>query len=199
MTTDKIQPLPDVSDASSIKDASYTQVDAATVLDVVSMTAEEIAAFEIDPEIEKQVRWQYDKVGFSRPSRYYHTNHIIAHPPSGLLHVFLLCLGKSSHLAPTFTYTHPKQDRGNLGNAKTDGFDKDIGLVKNQYNAVLTTQYVTFAFFALFGSYFVRRFGPPRVMPIFMLCWGIMAMLNAVAKNFASACVVRFILGMFEG
>lgn len=36
-------------------------------------------------------------------------------------------------------------------------------------------------------------------MPTFMLCWGILAMLNAVAKNFAGACAVRFFLGMFEG
>jgi len=58
---------------------------------------------------------------------------------------------------------------------------------------------VTFATFALFGGYLIRRFGPPRVMPIFMLCWGILATLNAVAQDFAGACAVRFFLGMFEG
>jgi len=36
-------------------------------------------------------------------------------------------------------------------------------------------------------------------MPVFMLCWGILATLNAVAKDFAGACAVRFFLGMFEG
>jgi len=37
---------------------------AAYKLDRISaMTAEEISAYEIDPVIEAQVRWQYDKVG----------------------------------------------------------------------------------------------------------------------------------------
>jgi len=36
-------------------------------------------------------------------------------------------------------------------------------------------------------------------MPVFMLCWGLCALLNAVVKNFAGAIAVRFFLGMFEG
>jgi hypothetical protein len=59
---------------------------------------------------------------------------------------------------------HRPQDRGNLGNAKTDGYDKDIGLHGNQYNAILTTQFASFAAFALLGGYLIRRFGPTRVM-----------------------------------
>ena len=39
---------------------------AAYKLDRISaMTAEEISAYEIDPVVEAQVRWQYDKVGMA--------------------------------------------------------------------------------------------------------------------------------------
>jgi len=42
---------------------------AAYKLDRISaMTAEEISAYEIDPVVEAQVRWQYDKVAMIRSS-----------------------------------------------------------------------------------------------------------------------------------
>jgi len=57
---------PPASGAMSVKDGTYTDIVAASSLDettsVSAMTAEEIAAFEIDPVIEAEVRWAYDKV-----------------------------------------------------------------------------------------------------------------------------------------
>lgn len=57
---------PPTSDAMSVKDGTYTDIAAASSLDettdISAMTAEEIAAFEIDPVIEAEVRWAYDKV-----------------------------------------------------------------------------------------------------------------------------------------
>lgn len=38
-------------------------------------------------------------------------------------------------------------DRGNIGNAKIEGMDKDIGLVGNQYNIASTIFFVPYIIF----------------------------------------------------
>lgn len=40
-------------------------------------------------------------------------------------------------------FTH-SLDRANLGNAKTDGFEKDIGLKDNQYSLILILFYIPY-------------------------------------------------------
>ncbi|KAL1733691.1 major facilitator superfamily domain-containing protein [Schizophyllum commune] len=105
------------------------------------------------------------------------------------------------HLMPIIfcMYLFSALDRGNLGNAKTDGLNADLGLVGNQYNNILTVQSVTFATMAIFGGYFSKRLGAARMMPIYMVVWGTMAMLNSVCKNYSGALAVRYFLGTFEG
>jgi hypothetical protein len=39
-------------------------------------------------------------------------------------------------------------DKGNLGNAKTAGFDKDLHFKSNQYNIILSVFYVPYVLFA---------------------------------------------------
>ncbi|KAF8922379.1 major facilitator superfamily domain-containing protein [Mucidula mucida] len=82
-------------------------------------------------------------------------------------------------------YLFSALDRGNLGNAKTDGLNNDLGLVGNQYNNILTIQSATFAGMAIFGGYITKRFGASRMMPTYMFFGGIM--------------IVRYFLGSFEG
>ncbi|ORY35318.1 major facilitator superfamily domain-containing protein [Naematelia encephala] len=96
-------------------------------------------------------------------------------------------------------YLFSALDRGNISNAKTDGLNKDLHLIGNQYNMILTAISVTFATCAVAGGYITRRFGPKRVLPLYMMGWGTMAMINAAVKNFGGAVAVRFFLGMFEG
>lgn len=38
-------------------------------------------------------------------------------------------------------------DRGNIGNAKIEGMDKDLGLVGNQYNIISTIFFVPYIIF----------------------------------------------------
>ncbi|KAJ7086207.1 major facilitator superfamily domain-containing protein [Mycena epipterygia] len=98
-----------------------------------------------------------------------------------------------------FMYLFSALDRGNLSNAKTDTLEKDLGLKGNQYNSVLTTMTVMFATCAILGGFLTRRFGPTRMLPIYMLGWGSMALINASAHNFGGIVAIRFFLGMFEG
>ncbi|KAJ6556540.1 major facilitator superfamily domain-containing protein [Mycena vulgaris] len=98
-----------------------------------------------------------------------------------------------------FMYLFSALDRGNLSNAKTDTLEKDVGLTGNQYNSVLTTMTVMFASCAIVGGFLTRRFGPTRMLPLYMLGWGSMALINIAARNFGGIIVIRFFLGMFEG
>jgi hypothetical protein len=54
----KKAPHSDLERTTSVKDAAFTDI---TSLSPEDMTLEDIAAFEIDPVIESQVRWAYDK------------------------------------------------------------------------------------------------------------------------------------------
>ncbi|KAJ6519786.1 major facilitator superfamily domain-containing protein [Mycena sanguinolenta] len=89
-------------------------------------------------------------------------------------------------------------DKGNVGNAKTDGWDVDIHLVGNQYYLLVMIFYVPFCLFGTPISLFVKRFSAARVLPIMMIGFGSMALCAAAAKNFSQIFAIRFFLGIFE-
>ncbi|KAJ6509502.1 major facilitator superfamily domain-containing protein [Mycena vitilis] len=82
-----------------------------------------------------------------------------------------------------FMYLCNALDKGNVGNAKTAGWDKDIGLKGNQYYLLVMIFYVPFCLFGTPISLFVKRFSAARVLPLMML-------------GFIFA--IRFFLGIFE-
>ncbi|KAJ7125610.1 MFS general substrate transporter [Mycena crocata] len=97
-----------------------------------------------------------------------------------------------------FMYLCNALDKGNVGNAKTDNWDKDIGLHGNQYYLLVMVFYVPFCLFGTPLSLFVKRFSAARVLPIMMIGFGSMALLAAAAKNFSQIFAIRFFLGIFE-
>lgn len=52
-----------------------------------------------------------------------------------------------------FLYLLSHIDRGNVGNAKIEGMDKDLGLVGNQYNIVSTIFFVPYIIFGKWKSF----------------------------------------------
>lgn len=89
-------------------------------------------------------------------------------------------------------------DRGNLGNAETDGLSKDLGLHGHQFSLIVTALNVPFACLTVPGVMLARRLGAHVAMPGFMLCWGTVCLLNAAVTNFSGMVAVRFLLGTFE-
>lgn len=71
-----------------------------------------------------------------------------------------LCRKFDYRLLPVLAvmYLFNALDKGNLGNAKTDGLEADLHFKKNQYNIILSVFYVPYVLFA-----------PPIVWPIFQL------------------------------
>ncbi|KAF9457066.1 MFS general substrate transporter [Collybia nuda] len=83
----------------------------------------------------------------------------------------------------TFMYLCNALDKGNVGNAKTDGWDKDINLTGNQYYILVMIFYVPFCLFGTPISLLVKRYSAARILPLMM-----------VGFIFA----IRFFLGIFE-
>ncbi|PFH54444.1 hypothetical protein AMATHDRAFT_72247 [Amanita thiersii Skay4041] len=98
----------------------------------------------------------------------------------------------------TFMYLCNALDKGNVGNAKTDGWDKDINLSGNQYYLLVMVFYAS----ARFGtpiSLLVKRFSAARVLPILMIGFvSGRSLFAAAAKNFSQIFAIRFFLGIFE-
>jgi len=71
---------------------------------------------------------------------------IIDHPAERAL-----CRKFDLRLLPVlaFMYLFNALDKGNLGNAKTDGMEKDLHFQKNQYNIILSVFYVPYVLCAL--------------------------------------------------
>ncbi|KAK8864424.1 hypothetical protein IAR55_001672 [Kwoniella newhampshirensis] len=89
-------------------------------------------------------------------------------------------------------------DKGNLSNAKTDGIDKDLGLVGNQYYLMITIFYVPLCLCGTPLSILAKRFSAARIIPLMMMGFGTCSLLSAAVKNFGGLFALRFLLGVFE-
>ncbi|OGE55808.1 hypothetical protein PENARI_c004G03057 [Penicillium arizonense] len=89
-------------------------------------------------------------------------------------------------------------DKGNLGNAKTDGMTKDLNFKPNEYNLLLSIFFVPFVVFAPPFSMLGKKFSPARVLPILMFSFGSFTILSSAAHNFGGMFALRWFLGMSE-
>jgi predicted MFS family arabinose efflux permease len=86
-------------------------------------------------------------------------------------------------------------DKGNLGNAKTDGFDKDLHFRPGQYNTMLSIFYVPYVLFAPPIAMLGKKYGPQKVLPILMFCFGSATLLSASVRNWSGMMALRWFLG----
>ncbi|KAK7226899.1 hypothetical protein V2G26_014902 [Clonostachys chloroleuca] len=89
-------------------------------------------------------------------------------------------------------------DRANLGNAKTDTFEADLGLVGNEFSLLLILFYIPYALMNIPFTLLSKRFNPAIVIPSIMTFWGAMAMVAAATKNFGGILAVRILMGCAE-
>jgi hypothetical protein len=94
-----------------------------------------------------------------------------------------------------FMYLCNSLDKGNLGNAKTDGFEKDLHFKDGQYNIILSVFFVPYVIFAAPIAFLGKTYGPNFVLPILMFSFGSMTLLGVAARNFAGMMTVRWFLG----
>lgn len=88
-------------------------------------------------------------------------------------------------------------DRGNIGNAKTAGMVKDLGMTDKQYQWLLTIFYISYIVFQWLTLLW-KIFPPRYYAPIVVVCWGIISTCSAAASSWGSLMAIRFLLGVFE-
>ncbi|PLB43327.1 allantoate permease [Aspergillus steynii IBT 23096] len=89
-------------------------------------------------------------------------------------------------------------DRSNLGNAKTDGLEQDLNLVGNQYSIILAVFNVTFCLFDLPSNLLLKKYSGKVMLPLMMVGWGSITLLQCAVYNFAGLLVCRLFMGVFE-
>lgn len=97
-------------------------------------------------------------------------------------------------------YLFNSLDKSNLGNAKTAGMEKSLNLdvEKNEYSTILSVFFVPYVLTAPFLGLAGKKYGPNRVLPIMMFCFGACTLLVVAAHNFAGIMTLRWFLGMSE-
>ena len=95
-------------------------------------------------------------------------------------------------------YLFNSLDKSNLGNAKTAGLEKTLGLKGDQYNIILSVFFVPYVLTAPVLGILGKKYGPSRVLPVMMLCFGFVTLMVVAVKNFGGLMALRWFLGMSE-
>ena len=87
---------------------------------------------------------------------------------------------------------------GNIGNAKIEGLQEDLGLTNDQYNWCLTCFFFTYAAFEVPSNLILKRLRPSVWLPAIMVAWGVVMTLMGVVQNYAGLMTARIFLGVTE-
>ncbi|KXJ86504.1 putative MFS transporter, partial [Microdochium bolleyi] len=89
-------------------------------------------------------------------------------------------------------------DRANIGNARLAGLEADLGLVGNDYNALLSVFYISYILFEIPCNIMCKWLTPGWFLPSTSLGFGIVSLGTAFVTTKGQASGVRFLLGIFE-
>jgi len=111
-----------------------------------------------------------------------------------------LCWKFDIRLMPVLAvmYLFNALDKGNLGNAQTDGLSDDLNFKEGQYNLIVSIFFVPFVIFAPPFAMLAKKYNPARALPIMMFTFGSMTLCTAAAQNFHGVFALRWFLGMAE-
>jgi MFS family permease len=90
-------------------------------------------------------------------------------------------------------------DRANIGNAKIEGLDTDLGLTGIQYNIALSLFFVPYILLEVPSNVILKKFNRPSFyMAILVVSWGLIMTFTGFVKNFAGLLICRLLLGVAE-
>ncbi len=90
-------------------------------------------------------------------------------------------------------------DRQALPNARVQGIEKDIGLKGDQFNTCISVLFAGYIALQIPSNLLLTRVRPSIYLSTCMALWGVVSGCSALAKNFESLVVCRFLLGFLEG
>ncbi|KAH6880502.1 major facilitator superfamily domain-containing protein [Thelonectria olida] len=89
-------------------------------------------------------------------------------------------------------------DRGNVGNAETQGFTKDINASPDDLNEAVSLFFVTFVVLQPVSAAVGRCIGARHWIPIMMFCWGVVTIAQAFITGRGALIATRLLIGAFE-
>ncbi|CAK7231728.1 hypothetical protein SBRCBS47491_008029 [Sporothrix bragantina] len=98
----------------------------------------------------------------------------------------------------TVAYLLNSLDRSNLSNAYTAGLSKDLGLVGNQYNQILTYYAIPLVVFGPVVTVLTRLLGARWTIGSMLLVFGAASLASGFVKDFKGMVVCRVFVGAFE-
>lgn len=105
------------------------------------------------------------------------------------------------HLIPflALLYLLSFLDRTNIGNARLDTLEKDLGLTGLQYNDALAIFFPFYVAAEVPSNMAMKRFRPSIWIPSIMVAWALCCTLMGIVKNYEGLMVCRVFLGIAEG
>ncbi|GJC94066.1 major facilitator superfamily transporter [Colletotrichum higginsianum] len=89
-------------------------------------------------------------------------------------------------------------DRNNLAQAKLNNFEKDLGLVGNQFNTAVSIFNAGYMIAQLPSNMLITRVRPSIYIPCCVLAWSCVSAATAAAESFGSLIAIRIVLGIVE-
>jgi MFS family permease len=89
-------------------------------------------------------------------------------------------------------------DRGNISNAITDTFMKDVGINQFQFNVGQQLLSLGIVLFEIPSNMLLYRIGPGKWLTIQLFLFGLVSTFQAWQTNYTSYLVTRFLLGVTE-
>jgi MFS family permease len=89
-------------------------------------------------------------------------------------------------------------DRINIGVAKLNGLEKELGLNSLQYSTASLVFFATYCFFEIPSNMLLKRFRPSRWISFLAITWGITMTCMGLVRNFGQLVALRVLLGMLE-
>ncbi|CAG9936471.1 unnamed protein product [Clonostachys rosea f. rosea IK726] len=89
-------------------------------------------------------------------------------------------------------------DRTNIGNARLEGMELDLGMVEGNYNMALTIFFIGYAVAEPITNALLKRLTPRIFFTGIIVVWGIIMTLMGLCKNNAGLLAARWFLGIAE-
>ncbi|PSN69523.1 alternative sulfate transporter [Corynespora cassiicola Philippines] len=89
-------------------------------------------------------------------------------------------------------------DRGNIANALTDFFFRDVGITQNQFNIGQQLLSLGIVLLEIPSNYILYRVGPTKWISFQIFAWGLVSTFQAFQKGFGAFLATRLLLGMCE-
>jgi len=90
-------------------------------------------------------------------------------------------------------------DRGNIGNARVAGLQKDLGLTNKQYSIALTVTFIPFILTEIPYALIMRKVGAHIALPLMISLWGLVTACHGSVRSYGGLIACRWFLGMCEG